>query len=135
VIRFVEYKLKCQLLFDHSKFCFIREKHLVKSDSVPKKLRGCPISGRIDSIPVRGDFCEMYNILKEKPAVYTIGKENGTATAFASFCQMMVVSGWLRHDDVIVMDNAAIHTGGESADLEQFFWKATIDGRDHCTLW
>jgi hypothetical protein len=29
VIRFVEFKLKCKLLFDHSRFCFLDEKHLV----------------------------------------------------------------------------------------------------------
>jgi hypothetical protein len=63
VIRFVEYKLKCQLLFDHSKFCFIDEKHLVNSDSVPKKLCSCPISGRTEFIPVSGDFCETYNLI------------------------------------------------------------------------
>jgi transposase len=137
VIRFVEYKLKCQLLFDHSKFCFIDEKHLVNSDSVPKKLRSCPISGRMEFIPVSGDFRETYNLiacisgdpLKAKPIVYTMGKDNGTAAAFVSFCQMMVVSGWLRHDDIIVMDNAAIHTGGESEELERFFWETVIEGR------
>jgi hypothetical protein len=69
---------------------------------------------------VSGDFRETYNLiacingnpLKAKPVVYTIGKENGTAAVFDSFCQMMVVSGWLRQDEIIVMDNAAIHTGG-----------------------
>jgi transposase len=64
-----------------------------------------------------------------KPIVYTMGKENGTAAAFVSFCQMMVVSGWLRHDEIIVMDNAAIHTGGESEELERMFWETIIDGR------
>jgi hypothetical protein len=34
---------------------------------------------------------------------------------------MMVVSGWLHHDEIIVMDNAAIHTGGDSAELERVF--------------
>jgi transposase len=68
--------------------------------------------------------------LKVKPVVYTIGKDNGTAAAFVSFCQMMVVSRWLRHDDeIIVMDNAATHTGGESEELERFFGETIIDGR------
>jgi hypothetical protein len=55
--------------------------------------------------------------LKAKPVVYTIGKENATTAAFVSFCQMMVASGWLRHDEIIVMGLAAIHTGGESEEL------------------
>ena len=42
VIRFVEYKLKCKLMFDHSRFCFIDEKHLVNKDSVPKNCGAVP---------------------------------------------------------------------------------------------
>jgi hypothetical protein len=39
MIQFIEYKLKCQLMFDHSAcFCFIDKKHLVNSNLVPKKL-------------------------------------------------------------------------------------------------
>jgi transposase len=137
VIRYIDYKLKCKLMFDHSKFHFIDEKHLVNKDSVPKKLRACPLTGRMDFIPVSGDFREAYNLiacisgnpLKTKPCVYTIGKENGTAECFVAFCEMMVGSGWLRHNEIIVMDNAAIHTGGESADLEEFFWNTEVDGR------
>jgi hypothetical protein len=81
----------------------------------------------MDYIAVSGDFRETYNLiasisgnpLKTKPLVYTIGKENRTVAAFVPFCQMMalVVSGWLRHDEFIVMDNAAIHTGGDSEEL------------------
>jgi hypothetical protein len=55
-------------------------------------------------IVVSGDFREAYNLiacisgnpLKERPLVYTIGKDNGsTAVAFISFCKMMVVGRWL----------------------------------------
>jgi hypothetical protein len=136
VIRFIEYKLKCQLMFDHSHFCFIDKKHLVDSNSVPKKLRCCPLSGRMDFIAVSGNFRETYNLtacisgnpLKERPLVYTAGKENGTAMAFVSFCEMMVLSGWLHHDKIVVLDNAAIYTGGDSKDLERLFWETVMGG-------
>jgi hypothetical protein len=137
VIRYVEYKLKCALLTDKSRFCFIDEKHLVNSDTVPKKLRRCPVSGRMDFIAVSGDFRHTYNMIacissnptKLTHTVYTIGEYNGTAAAFVSFCENMVQTRWLLHDEVLVLDNAGIHTGRESADLEEFFWETIIDGR------
>jgi transposase len=42
---------------------------------------------------------------------------------------MMVLSGWLRHDEIVVLDNAAIHTGGDSGDLERLFWETVMGGR------
>jgi hypothetical protein len=67
--------------------------------------------------------------LKERPLVYTtIGEENGTAAVFISFCEMVVVGGWLRHDKIVVLDNAAIHTGGDLADLERLFWETVMGG-------
>jgi hypothetical protein len=91
----------------------------------------------MDFIVASGNFREAYNLitctsgnpLKERPLVYTIGKENGTAAAFISFCEMMVVSGWLHHDEIVVLDNAAIHTGGDSVDLERLFWETVMGGR------
>jgi transposase len=137
VIRYVEYKLKCALITDKSRFCFIDEKHLVNKDSVPKKLRACPVSGRMDFISVSGDFRKTYNLIacissnpnKLTHCVYTMGEQNGTAAAFVNFCQMMIQTRWLVHDEVLVMDNAGIHTGRESEDLVDFFWETIVDGR------
>ena len=42
---------------------------------------------------------------------------------------MMVQTRWLVHDNILVLDNAGIHTGRESADLEQFFCETILDGR------
>jgi hypothetical protein len=137
VIRFVEFKLKLKILYDHSRFCFLDEKHLVNSDTVPKKQRRCPLTGRTEFISVSGDFRQTYNMIacisgnpqKLKHSVYTIGEANGSAKAFMAFCVLMVESGWLRHDEFLVMDNAAVHTGGEARDLEQWFWELIVDGR------
>jgi hypothetical protein len=83
----------------------------------------------MDFISVSGDFRDTYNMIacissnprKLTHTVYTIGEHNGTAAAFVSFCQMMVQMRWLVHDEILVL-NAGIHTGRESADLEKFFW-------------
>jgi hypothetical protein len=46
-----------------------------------------------------------------------------------SFCLLiMVKSGWLVHDEFLIMDNAAIHTGQEVPDLKAWFWHLIIDG-------
>jgi transposase len=137
VIRFIEYKLKCSILTDKSRFCFVDEKHLVNKDTVPKKLRRCPVSGRMDCIPVSGDFRDTYNLIccisanpnKTRHTVYTIGQQNGTAEAFVDFCTMMVESGWMRHGEILVLDNAGVHTGREAVDLQEFFWDTIVDGR------
>jgi hypothetical protein len=54
--------------------------------------------------------CISGNLLKQKHAVYMIGKENGTFASYMPFCLLMVKSGWLVHDEFLVMDNAAVHT-------------------------
>jgi hypothetical protein len=137
VIRYIDYKLKCRLLWDHTKFNFLDEKHLVNSDTEKSKQRRCPLTGRNDFISVSGDFRKAYNMiacisanpLKQQPAVYSIGEENGTAAAFMSFCNLMVESGWLLHNEILVLDNAAVHTGREARDLEEWFWEKEKDGR------
>jgi hypothetical protein len=58
-----------------------------------------------------------------------MGEENGTAASFMSFCTLMVDTGWLVHDEFFIMDNAAVHTGGEARGLEEWFWDKIIDGR------
>jgi hypothetical protein len=103
---------------------------------VPKKQCRCPLTGRTKFASVSGNFQQTYNMiacisgkpLKQKHAVYTIGKDNGTSASFMSFCLLMVESGWL-DDGILVMDNAAVHTGHEAQDLEQWFWELIVEGR------
>ena len=33
------------------------------------------------------------------------------------------------HNDVIIKDNARVHTGGAAADLEDWLWDHEVDGR------
>jgi transposase len=73
--------------------------------------------------------CISSNPRKLKHTVYTIGEHNGTAAAaFVSFCQMMVESRWLVHGEILLLNNAGVHTGREATDLEEYFWNAIIDG-------
>jgi hypothetical protein len=40
----------------------------------------------------------------------------------------MVETRWLVHDKMLVLDNAGIHTGCKSTDLEDCFWETIVNG-------
>jgi hypothetical protein len=137
ILRFLQYKKKMDLLFDHTKWNFLDEKHIVNKDALSTKGRANPLTGYIDFIPVTGDFRDSYNIFavisgnpaKPRPVQYRIDKENGTAETFLRFITALIISGFFLHEEVLVMDNARIHTGGEAACVETLLWETVIDGR------
>jgi hypothetical protein len=45
------------------------------------------------------------------------------AFTFSEFVYSMVVDGFLRNGDVLVIDNASIHCHGDSAVLEEILWE------------
>ena len=45
------------------------------------------------------------------------------------FIVEMIACRFLHHSKVIVMDNAAIHSGGESTILEDILWNTVIDDK------
>jgi DDE superfamily endonuclease len=137
VARFMEFMDTKRMIVDHRGFNFVDEKHIVNKDTVPNKVRACPLTGRVDTIAVSGDFREAYSIIavisanptKPKPIAYTIGKENGNANAFLSFIELMISSRFFKHDEALIMDNAAIHTGGAAGIIEDLLWNHVVDGR------
>jgi hypothetical protein len=122
ILRFLQYKKKMDLLFDHTKWNFLDEKHIVNKDALPTKGRANPLTGYIDFIPVTGDFRDSYNIFaiisgnpaKPRPVAYRIDKENGTVETFVRFITALIISGFFLHEEILVMDNSRIHTGGGS---------------------
>ena len=52
------------------------------------------------------------------------------AHCFVAFANHLICSGWLRHDEVLAMDSAAIHAGGVAADIvEDLLWNAVVEGQ------
>ena len=125
-------KLRNRLVFH-----FLDEKHIVNKDALGTKVRRDPLTGYIPHIQVSGDFREAYNLFacitanptKSRPIFYKITKDNGTAEFFMSFIESMITSGFLRHNEVVVMDNAAIHSGKEASGLEDLLWNLEVEGR------
>jgi hypothetical protein len=80
------------LLFDHTKWNFLNEKHIGNKDALPTKGKADPLTGYIYFIPpVTRNFRESNNIFAiisgnpAKPAYlvqYKIDKENGMAETF-----------------------------------------------------
>ena len=41
----------------------------------------------------------------------------------------MIQKGWLLHNEILIMDNATVHTGKESSIVKDFLWYTVIDSR------
>jgi len=53
---------------------------------------------------------------------YSIVQGNNDAENFALQIELAVLVGYLRFGDVVVLDRAAIHTGGTNTILEDWLW-------------
>ena len=136
-VRYFEFMEIVSKLRDHTRWKFFDEKHLANKDTLLNKVRANPLTGQVDCIPVSGDFRETYNLLAAitvrtdcgNPMVYTMGQFNGTAESFMHFIKLLIAKDWLVHGDVICLDNARIHTGGDATHLEELLWNFEVRGR------
>ena len=132
ILRFMEFRMILEDLPDHSKFHWLDEKHMVNKDVEATKVRADPLTGHIPCIYVNGDFREAYNLFaimsasprKASPVAYSIGRDNGNAAAFLAFIEMLLRLNWFERGDVLIMDNASIHTGQEADIVEDLLWEA-----------
>jgi transposase len=135
-LRYYEFVQKLRIYSDHSKYNFIDEKHIFNKDVYSTKVRKDPLTGKLPSIHVSGDFRKAYNIMaiispnpeKDYPINYTIAEENGTSEAFVGFITYLIAKRFLRHDEFVVMDNASIHSQGCATVIEDMLWETIVDG-------
>jgi hypothetical protein len=66
---------------------------------------------------------------KPYPIEYMIGRENGNAASFEAFIEYLIGTRFFLHSKILVMDNAAIHTGAEAEIVEDLLWDMVVDGR------
>ena len=136
-LRYYKFRIACNVLHDHTMFNFIDEKHIVNHNGQSIRGRVDPVTGVLDGIPVSGDFRDANNIIccisgnhrKLQHLFYAIRKANTTSETFMDFIETMVAAKFLRHNEVLVMDNAAIHIGRESQLLEDYLWTTIVEGR------
>jgi transposase len=134
--RVMAYRAIMDMFPDHSKWNFLDEKHIVNGDTLSKKVRADPLTGYVDAIPVSGDFRDAHNIFaivsgnpnKRTSIAYHITKANGNATQFVAFIKMLIITDFFEHNEILVMDNARIHTAGEAECVEFYLWNTVIQG-------
>ena len=135
--RYYEYRMHLALVDNHLSFNFLDEKHFANHQGHEIRARADPVTGILDGIQVSGNFrdsksiiaCVSPNPAKDRHVFYTIGRETNNAFSFMAFVEMMVMSRFLRHGEVLVMDNAPIHTGGAASSVEDFLWNQVVDGQ------
>jgi hypothetical protein len=88
----------------------------------------------MDAILVSGDFHEAYNLLaiislnptKPSPIHYVIGEENGNPPSFTAYIMELISSRWFEHGNALILDNAAIHLGGEAGNVKDYLWDTVL---------
>jgi transposase len=117
---------------NHFKYHFIDEKHIVNKDCYNDRVRADPETGRVRCIVVSGNFREAFNLIGvircsgDEPAMhYSLGQENRTSASFTAYVEHLVAINWFQRGDVLIMDNAAIHTGGEATIVADFLWNSS----------
>jgi transposase len=108
---------------------FVDEKSLKGVEIFNRKARADPLTGFVPITVVDSDFRNTYAVIgmmgfdNNKPAIrYSITKDTNDATDFFMFMLATVGQGYCNRGDVIVMDNAAIHVGGDCEDLREMLW-------------
>jgi hypothetical protein len=109
---------------------FVDEKMLKGAEVFNRKARADPLTGIVPESVVDPDFRNTYSIIgmmgfddNKPPIRYSITNATNDSTNFLVFMSKTVGEGYFNRGDVVVMDNAAIHTGGDCHDLEDLLWE------------
>jgi len=108
------------------------EKHL-KGDAIfNRKVRRNPLTGEVPEMLVTPDFRNRYNLtgfcsinpLTTENAVWcSLNETINDADQFALELELAIQAGFLGGGDVLVLDNATVHTGKENTVLQEYLWE------------
>ena len=144
IIKIYKYQETMTVLYSFvKKFNFLDKEHILNHDCITRKVRRDPLTGKIPAIYVSGNFCNAHNIFacisasehQKTPITYHIERNNGTAVTFVKFICNMIKNRWLVHNEVLIMDNAAIHTGKEAKIVNDLLWDTVIDVKFFKTIY
>jgi hypothetical protein len=105
------------------------EKHLKGSEMYCRHTRRNVLTGEIPPVMTESDFRNTYSVFgicgidtRVSPVRYGIVQGTNDAENFAVQIENALLAGFLLPFDVLVLDNAAIHTGKENFVLEDWLW-------------
>eukprot|EP00594_Rhizosolenia_setigera_P015463 CAMPEP_0178958698 /NCGR_PEP_ID=MMETSP0789-20121207/11798_1 /TAXON_ID=3005 /ORGANISM="Rhizosolenia setigera, Strain CCMP 1694" /LENGTH=376 /DNA_ID=CAMNT_0020641455 /DNA_START=63 /DNA_END=1193 /DNA_ORIENTATION=+ len=127
ILRYLEYT---QIIkgMDVSRIKFGDEKHLKGAELFNKKVRKCPITGRVEAILVDSDFRNTYTIIGfcgisgNFPFDHYIHDSTNDARTFCWAVEAAIFKGFLLPGDILVLDNASIHRFRDSVNLEDWLY-------------
>ena len=99
-LRWSSFALVVNAIEDHRRLAWLDEKHFVNAETYNCRARSCPLTGRVETICVDGNFCDTFNCFavvsahpeKEQAMVYSVGRENGNSRAFLGFIKYLILS-------------------------------------------
>jgi hypothetical protein len=108
------------------------EKNLKGQELFSRKVRRNPLTGQIPSVRTDPDFRNTHNIVgfcgidtRTNPIWYRIQRNADGTNNSDSFFDVVVDAineGFLRSGDVLVLDNASIHNGGDNEAMAEWLW-------------
>ena len=114
---------------DPSRIKFGDEKSLKGKEVFNRKVRRNPLTGEVPPLFTTPDLTNTYSLTgfcgidKRSTAVWcSIHDDTNDAAEFALQVELALQSGFFRRGDIIVLDNAKIHIGGENTVLEDWLW-------------
>ena len=108
------------------------EKHLKGDEVFNRKVRRNPLTGEVPEMIVSPDFRNRYNLTgfcsinprTTRKAVWcSLHECINDADNFALELEYAIQDDFFQGGDVLVLDNAAIHTGKENTVLEDYLWE------------
>ena len=115
--------------FHPERLKFGDEKLLKGAEVYCRQTRRNVVTGEVPANLVNSDFRNTYVIIGfcgVDPAVtplrYNITDTSNNSVSFGRAVESAVASGFLKGGDVLVLDNAPMHQGGENTDLDEYLW-------------
>jgi len=114
---------------DPKRLKFGDEKLLKGREIFARSSRRDILTGEVPCVPTPGNFRNAYCITgiiaidsKQKCATWVIQEETNDSFMFSLAIENAIATGFLKGGDVLVLDNAAIHQGGENRNLGDWLW-------------